>query len=115
MNGLNLFAALARTLPGFEQKKVGISENGRQSVVHAGSHFQHVAPQRRVALRCERQPFGALRPLDGLDAPERFDRNKDQRPSPAVLPRNNQQMRMLRVERRDILFLFGENNRRRAR
>src|ERR1700734_2285117 len=114
MNGLNLLPALAWGLSGFQQEKVGIAQDGCQRIVHARAHFQHVTPQRCLSLRRKCQPLGSLSPADGFDTPQRFDRNKDQGARPAVLPRNDQQMRVFCVEGGNVPFLFGEKNGRRA-
>ncbi len=109
MDGLNLLAAFARGLSGFQQQEVRVAQDGRQRVVDARTHVEHVAPQRCVTLRRERQPFGALRPTKRFDAPQRFNRNQDQRSRPAILPGNNQQMRVLGVKRGEYSFPLRQN------
>src|SRR5271170_2520695 len=99
MDCLDLLPAIARGLPWFEKKQVGVAENRGERVVDARAHFKHVASQRRVMLRRQSLTFRTLRAIKGFDAPQCLDRYEYQGTGPAVALRQNQQLRILRLQR----------------
>ena len=114
MNRLNLLAAFGRASARLEQQQVGVAENGSERVVDARPHFEHVAPERGVALAREREAFGALRAPKRFDTPKRFDGDQDQSADPvdpAAARRANVDIAPARAATSSSLF--GDVDRRR--